>query len=295
MKYVDAKALRQRIDIVGLARSLGIEVKNNKVRCIFHSEKTASMHFDLRTNRFKCFGCDASGDAIDTVYTRNGQRLQDGCQNLANAYAPDLISDCGDHKSINSKNKVVKPMHNNHNSSIYKKMRLLCGNLDSKSIGYLTGPERGLSASTISRFGIFSIKDFAQYNKVTYLLKNEFGLKKIKESGIYSFYRFAVENIPFVLVPFMSGNRIEYLWARRTDGISAYKTLNLKGRAVPMFNVNRLKKVKPNSRLYLCEGVFDAMIAEQYGDPAVAILGVANYNPALLDALKDYDLCLCSG
>lgn len=36
-------------------------------RCIWHNEKTASMHYYPQQNRVKCFGCNKMGDVIDVI------------------------------------------------------------------------------------------------------------------------------------------------------------------------------------------------------------------------------------
>lgn len=38
-----------------------------KARCIWHNEKTASMHYYAKTNLVKCFGCNKWGDSIDVA------------------------------------------------------------------------------------------------------------------------------------------------------------------------------------------------------------------------------------
>ena len=48
-----------------MARRLGISVRGGKAKCPFHNDQTPSLSF--KDGRFKCFGCDASGDAIDLV------------------------------------------------------------------------------------------------------------------------------------------------------------------------------------------------------------------------------------
>lgn len=46
--------------------------RSNKVKCLFHKEKTASMHINRKKNTFKCFGCDAWGSVIDIVMKLKG-------------------------------------------------------------------------------------------------------------------------------------------------------------------------------------------------------------------------------
>ena len=53
------------MQIEEVAKWLGIEVHGGKARCPFHNDQTPSLSF--KDGRFKCFGCDASGDAIDLV------------------------------------------------------------------------------------------------------------------------------------------------------------------------------------------------------------------------------------
>ena len=57
--------IRQEVNIEEVARWLGIHVKNGKARCPFHNDQTPSLSF--KEGRYKCFGCDAFGDAIDLV------------------------------------------------------------------------------------------------------------------------------------------------------------------------------------------------------------------------------------
>ena len=61
-----------------IKKEIGLEFgKNNKISCPFHSEKTPSLsvHFNSNTNRetYKCFGCGATGDAIQFI--RNYKKM----------------------------------------------------------------------------------------------------------------------------------------------------------------------------------------------------------------------------
>lgn len=41
--------------------------RNGFIKCLFHSENTASLKIYYKTNTFYCYGCSASGDAINFV------------------------------------------------------------------------------------------------------------------------------------------------------------------------------------------------------------------------------------
>ncbi len=64
-RLIDFQQIRQVINIEEVAKWLGLEVHGGKTRCPFHDDKTPSLSF--KEGRFKCFGCDESGDAIDLV------------------------------------------------------------------------------------------------------------------------------------------------------------------------------------------------------------------------------------
>jgi len=61
----DFQQIRNSVKIEEVAKWLGIEVHGGKARCPFHNDQTPSLSF--KDGRFKCFGCNASGDAIDLV------------------------------------------------------------------------------------------------------------------------------------------------------------------------------------------------------------------------------------
>jgi len=62
---IDFQRIRESVDIVAVAKWLGLEVHGGKSRCPFHQDRTPSLSF--KDGRFKCFGCDASGDVVDLV------------------------------------------------------------------------------------------------------------------------------------------------------------------------------------------------------------------------------------
>ena len=63
---INYKRISENVSIIDAAERYGVAVNGrNKSICPFHSEKTASLSY--RNNRFKCFGCGASGDVIDFV------------------------------------------------------------------------------------------------------------------------------------------------------------------------------------------------------------------------------------
>ncbi len=82
-----------RVDIVALI-SRHVELKKSgrsyKGKCPFHQEKTASFHVTPELRRFKCFGCQAGGDAIAFVQRYLGKTFVDAVKDLAREVGVDL-------------------------------------------------------------------------------------------------------------------------------------------------------------------------------------------------------------
>ena len=51
-----------------------------KMRCPFHGDKHASAAVNYDENRFKCFGCDVSGDIYDLIMQREGGNYREAVQ-----------------------------------------------------------------------------------------------------------------------------------------------------------------------------------------------------------------------
>jgi DNA primase len=82
-----------RVDLVGLV-SRHVELKKSgksfKGRCPFHQEKSASFYVTPEMGRFKCFGCQAGGDAIAFVQRYLGKTFVDAVRDLAAEVGVDL-------------------------------------------------------------------------------------------------------------------------------------------------------------------------------------------------------------
>ena len=61
----DLDTLKDAIKITDLAITLGLQVEGKTAHCFKHQDRTASLSFDTKTNRFKCFSCNISGSVID--------------------------------------------------------------------------------------------------------------------------------------------------------------------------------------------------------------------------------------
>lgn len=86
--------IRERIDLVALMGRHGVELKKSgrsfKGCCPFHQEKTPSFHVWPEEKRFKCFGCQAGGDAFSFMQRLFGKPFLDTVRDLAKDAGVDL-------------------------------------------------------------------------------------------------------------------------------------------------------------------------------------------------------------
>jgi hypothetical protein len=58
--------------------------RDNKACCIWHNEKTGSMHYYKKTNKVHCFGCNQGGDVVDVIQQMHGIDFRDAVRFLIN-------------------------------------------------------------------------------------------------------------------------------------------------------------------------------------------------------------------
>ena len=85
----------ERVDLVALV-GRHVELKKSgksfKGRCPFHQEKSASFYVTPEMRRFKCFGCQAGGDAIAFVQRYLGKTFVDAVRDLGREVGVDLAA-----------------------------------------------------------------------------------------------------------------------------------------------------------------------------------------------------------
>src|SRR5437660_6415259 len=85
--------IRERTDLVALIGK-HVELKKSgrswKGCCPFHGEKTPSFYVTPEMHIYKCFGCQAGGDAISFVQRYFGKSFIDAVKDLAKDLGIDL-------------------------------------------------------------------------------------------------------------------------------------------------------------------------------------------------------------
>jgi len=279
--------IKSTLDILDVARTLGLEIKRKQARCFNSSQhKNNDEHFSLgfyeNNTKFKCFTCGVSGSVIDLYMGVRGVELKEAIKDLAEM--------AGVGKETTPTRKVVQPEKAVKSAvgGIFEALAGYCNGVSEEALTYLKGDSRGLEPDTIKKFRLFSIKDYA---KTAEYLKKRYKTEELKATGLLNEKGNLVFYQHKLLVPFYQNEKIVFIQARRLDsGHPKYINASL---PVPLFNTDTLKKLKTGDTVYICEGVFDAIVLEQNGFNAVAVLGVESFKLEWVGMFKGLDVVLC--
>ncbi len=251
---LDVRALLERIDVAALIeRDLGQPVRREgrwlKWYCPFHADsKTPSL--GVAGNRWKCFGCGRSGDAIDWLRERQGVGFREACQRLG---ALDLPPDSGRAVQLQlSPSMTPSPAWQEQAQEVVSTCQAtLWLAVGAKARVWLNG--RGLTDETIRRWRLgFNPCD-----------------QKIADLWIPR----------GILIPCQVAGRVWYLKVRRAAGLPKY--MQVKGSRVVLFGADTL----PGRKVaVVAEGEFDAMLLHQEAGDLVGVVTLGSASARLPDA-----------
>lgn len=274
---VDVEKIKE-IRISTVAKKLGIEIKRNKALCYTgHDNKTPSLTFNDKKGLFHCFGCDEGGDNIKLVENVLKLNFIESCRwieesfNLKATNSNSISKLTFIPKSVKQKEPFFLP-----NKKIYNWLinRL---NLSEAGKEYLVS-ERGFSPQIIDEL---KIKDVVNPSEIAELLLENWSKESLFECGLFKItddnrckfvwwdhtILFPFFNIDFELV---------YIQGRRTRNTEP-KYLNLFGVEPIMFNSKILTTLANEDRVFICEGVPDAITALQNRLPCIGVLGANGF------------------
>jgi len=182
---------------------------------------------------------------------------------------------------------------------IYESLEKYCFGLDDESLNYLMGNKRGLTLETIKKFRLFSIQDLDSTDSY---LRDCFNVSDLIISGLYTLQGKFIIGKHRIIIPFIENGQIVYLRGRYFNngnaepkntgkyiGLQNFST-NLTARR--FFNKDILSSLKTDSKLMICEGEFDCMIAEQVGENAIGICGINNFPTEQINLLENFEIYL---
>ena len=280
----ETKQLNQTtIQTVG--RLLGLKLPTSgMVNCPFpdHEDRIPSFEVKKSGNRWRCYGCDRSGGAIDFVKLLRGTDFLEAKCWLASATG--LVRETSpfptERRTRSIPNIVSTPdteidlRESLPDCEVYESL-LQYAPLERSGRTYLLN--RALSGKTISRFRIGQVSD---RRAILSMLLENFGFKRIEHAGLLTTKSTTHQvNLVFspgsLLFPFMESHRTVYVQGRLTSNSGARgKWRNLNHRRLRVYNVDALDGLE-NDRIAICEGVIDTLSAIELGYRAIGLMGVS--------------------
>ncbi len=175
--------IKGKIDIVSLIGEY-IDLKkagrNYKALCPFHSEKTPSFMVSPELQIFKCFGCDASGDAIAFLQKYEGMDFPEALKFLADRVGVELKSTWQRGKSDKEKLYRINDL-----ASKFYHYLLLQHSTGKAALNYLLST-RGLKMKSIKTFGLGFAPDSPRALIKFLKEKKGFDLRDLEQAGVLS-------------------------------------------------------------------------------------------------------------
>ena len=273
---------RQAADIVEVVSSyvdLKQRGRNFLGLCPFHSDTKPSLTVSPEKQIYKCFSCNAGGNAFQFVMEMESIEFPDAVQKLADSFNITLEITGGDSKKFKDLKSQLLEIHELA-SSYYEEN--LFSDKNKNALSYLT--ERDLSLETIKKFKLGFAPD--SFNDLLQLLrKKNFSAEAMKTCGLFistekghinrfrSRIMFPVQNQKGNIIAF--GGRIfnkddsaKYLNSPDTP-------IYLKSHVLYGINHNQ-ESIRQKKEIILLEGYMDLLQLVQAGiDHCLAISGTA--------------------
>lgn len=290
----DLWAKARSVSILGVAAILEMPVKNNKAMCFNgHDKNSPSLTFYPKQDRFFCFGCGARGSPIDLVVGVKGVSAIDAVHLLLGQSRGsfDQKRDIENVRAVEIASTRTAPRKFHIDSDVYSDL-LTLSPISDVGLRYLVN-ERGFKRSTIEHFRIGELDPTPSLHRQ---LLDRWGVDRLVQCGVYVRQERNGKNIErlfcwdkVLLFPFYDGDHVVYLQGRRLNGAQP-KYLGLSKIEKPLYNINCIQVTKPRQRLYVCEGIPDALAAYEKGWSAVAVLGAHSFREEWVPMMLPYSV-----
>ena len=265
------REVRERVDMVALVQRHGVELKRSgrsySGRCPFHADKTPSFVVWPDEKKFKCFGCEAGGDAFSFVQRILGKSFAEAVTDLAKELGIDIEGDVDPSAVERQQVKDATDFAARHFTE------RLWDPVEGRSArDYLRS--RGLEEETIRAFGLgwaplawSSLADrYREHGLVGFGEKAGLIAPRQKGEGFYDVFRGRI------IIPIRSpeGRTIAF-GGRLLEGDDGPKYLNSKenrlyNKSEVLFGVDRARdEIRRRKSAVLTEGYFDCIGLQQAG------------------------------
>lgn len=254
---LELKGLLEQVNMAALVeQSLGSPVRCEgrwlKWRCPFHADgKTPSL--GVANNRWKCFGCGKSGDAIGWLREREGLGFHEACERLgAMSFLPTSPTAVQRQPSASA---PTESWQTRALEVVSQCEAALWSSAGARARFWLN--RRGLTDETVHRWHL----GFSQYSG--------------KIAGFW---------VPRgIVIPCLVGGQVWYLKVRRAAGQPKY--VQVKGSQLALFGADTLAG---RDLAAVTEGEFDAMLLHQEAGDQVGVVTLGSASARLPDAWVPY-------
>lgn len=317
-RYIEM--IRSRVDICQLALDLCPDIslkttgKFKKCKCVFHNERTPSLHFDTVMNRFKCFGCGKGGDVFTFVEEQKGMDFNDSARFLLSKYCPDvdlqeIYGKQTEEEKEEYRKKETMYIYNDYAYQFFREQyeantdeaRRCRSYAEYSEDGVMKGRWESSYCKTIG-LGYSPLRDnkFCEYAR-----KKGLNMKVLLEMGLIA----ENEEHPGVYYDFYRGRlmipqrdnygRIVTFTARAINPQAERKYLNSKDNLIykkgtTIFGIDvALRVAKQTGKVYLVEGAPDVMRLQSLGiGNAISCLG-GSWSKEQLEVFSRFGCSLC--
>lgn len=271
------------IPIEAVATSLGFQISRGSARCRLpgHDDKTPSFSIRTKTNSFKCFACNHSGDTITLVRLMHGVDFASACDWINNHFGLNAITTGKTTKRRTPRRPIVKPIKKTSatvaSSSDYEIDVEIFEWLMAQSPLLDSGREylasRGFSPETLEHFKVGQMKDNRAILKIA---RERFGDERLKRCGLMSvsgrgpYFAFRSN---YLLFPYVEEGAVVFIQARRPDAEEKLRWLCPHRLPPTVFNLDVLSGTA--STITICEGVTDVLSAHELKIAALGLVGAS--------------------
>jgi DNA primase len=270
------------VDVIGRTVSLKRRGKDFVGLCPFHQEKTPSFHVSPSRQFFHCFGCRASGNAIDFVIKRDRVEFIDALRALGQSVGLEMPRSGASKEKAGQRQQLLEAC--SQACALFEKL------LSDEEIGrsarsYLA--QRGFDAQSIKRFQIGFAPDSwdtvlksAMARKFGPEMLQQAGLIKPRQSGDGHYDTFRNR----VIFPIRDENARVIAFGGRVMPGSEDPAKYLNSPETPLFSKGRSifgldlarQRIVETRTVAVVEGYTDVVMAHQFGaSNVVSILGTA--------------------
>lgn len=278
--------IKEQVTIKDICDKLGIVTKSvgddYVCSCIYHNDPNPSMHIYTKTRSFYCFECQRSGNIFTILEKKLGCSFYESIQWIEETY-PRILEEKPEYK----KNSFVKQSKSGYDIAydVYKNMHnteLVKLQEFAKERGYNPKylQEREVFFSKGKKLHNTYVKKADQYIEEMELLKQELLIKPLPlgRGHIDVHYDDYCKDNRIIITIRDDRGRIVGFAGRSTDEKRKPKYLfsNNLPKSQILYRLDSVKEKlarRTNAKLYIVEGVFDALRLESMDKLAVAVLG----------------------